>query len=427
MLDVEPFILAECQAVSECDRFEGLDWIDVLRRTGVRVNRRPAWFRVGLVAAAVLAIAAPAFALRHRVVDFFTASHAPNGVVEDFGRLQASSFPSSSPGILPHQARTVTTVRSGGVTATLSVAPTRAGTYCDLWRIRGGAPITGTGVECLSARGHSPLGTFSYTSLTPQLGIDTLTGSVLRNDVTVRVNYKDGTSAEIDYTWVTKPVQAGFFYYTVPADQKMGRSRPVSVTVSEKGHVRAKASIADPAEMYQVVTYRDSWGEQIQTGSEVVWDKRRLVKTLTAKNGSLVELWVTPSRRGTSRRCIVSNTGIAANACVPTVLEGDPLQLGITSGVATGTTLLSGYVSANVREIKLLFADGSAERVKPRDGLLLIPLPSRSYASGHRLGAAIGEGSDGRAIFRQAFRTDVPNLYPCAKSKSYGYGVRMCP
>jgi hypothetical protein len=426
MLDVEPFILAECQAVSERDRFEGLDWIDVLRRAGVRGDSRPVWFRVGLVAAAALAIAAPAFALRHRVVDFFIASHAPKGVVEDFGRLQASSFPRSSPGILPRQARTVTTVRSGGVTATLSVAPTRTGTYCDLWRLRGGAPITGTGVECLSARGRSPLGTFSYSSLTPQLGIDTLTGSVLRDDVTVRVNYKDGTSADIDYTWVTKPVQAGFFYYTVPADQKTARSRPISVTVSEKGHVLAKASIADPAEMYQVVTYRDSSGEQIQTSPEVVWDKRHLVKSLTAKNGSVVELWVTPSRRGTSRRCIVSNTGIA-NACVPTVLEGDPIQLGITSGVVTGTTLLSGQVAANVREIKLLFADGSTERVKPRDGLLLIALPSRSYARGHRLSAAIGEGSDGRAIFRQAFRTDVPNLYPCAKSKSYGYGVRMCP
>jgi hypothetical protein len=426
MLDVEPLILAECHSVSKSDRFEGLDWIDVQQRSGLDGGRRPVWFRVGLVAAAALAIAAPAFALRHQVVDFFTASHAPQGVVEDFGRLQASSFPSSSPGILPRQARTVTTVHSGGVTATLSVAPTHSGTYCDLWRLRGGAPITETGVECLSARRRSPLGTFSYSSLSPQLGIDTLTGSVLRNDVTVRVNYKDGRSAEIDYTWVTKPIQAGFFYYTVPADQKTGRSRPMSVTVSERGRVLATASIADPAEMYQVVTHRDRWGEQIQTSPEVVWEKRRLVEALTAKNGSLVELWVTPSRRGTSRRCIVSNTG-TVNACVPRVLEGDPLQLRITSGVATGTTLLSGQVAANIRETKLLFADGSTEHVTPRDGLLLIPLPSRSYARGHRLSAAIAESSDGRAIFRQAFRTNLPSLYPCAKPKNHGYGVRMCP
>jgi hypothetical protein len=363
--------------------------------------------------------------LRHQVIDFLTASRAPKGVVNDFGRLQVSAFPAWAPGILPRQARIVTTVHSGGVTATLAVAPTRKGTYCDLWQLRGDAPITATGVECLAARHASPLATFSYSSLTPQLGIDTLFGSVLRDNVAIRVNYKDGTSTEIDHTWVTKPIQAGFFFYTVPTNHKTGPARPVSLTVSANGQLLAETPIADLTEASQTATHRDRFGQPIQTTPEVVWEKRRLLKTINEKNGTLVELWVTPSRRGTSRRCLVANP--IYSGCIPSVLPGDPLQLQIFSGAATGTTLLFGQTAANIDRVKLVFSDGSSARVKTRDGLLLAALPSQSYKRGHRLRATIGEDTHGHAVFTQTFRPNVRDLYPCAKPQTYGYGIKMCP
>jgi hypothetical protein len=425
MLDVEPLIVAESQAISDRDSFDGFDWNDVARRAGIEQHPKPSWMRVALIAAAVFAIAAPAFAFRHQVINFLTASRAPRGVVNDFGRLEASSFPGSAPGILPRQARLVTTIHSGGVTATLAVTPTRQGTYCDLWRLHGDAPITGTGVECLAARHASPLGTFSYSSLTPQLGIDTIFGSVLHNDVSVHVNYKDGTSTEIDYTWVTTPIHAGFFFYTVPINHKTGDARPISLTVSAKGRVLARRPIVNLTDAYKVVTHRDRFGQSIQTSPEAVWEKRRLLEAFNEKNETFVELWVMPSRRGTFRRCFVANP--IAGGCMPSVLPGNPLQLRIIPGTSTGTTLLFGEVAANIHRVKLVFSDGRSERVKAHEGYLLTALPARSYARGHRLRAAIGQDAQGHAVFKQPFQTNIRDMYPCAKPKAYGYGVTMCP
>jgi hypothetical protein len=422
VLDVEPLILSECEAISACDSFAGSDWQDVLGRAGLGTETRR-WFRLALVAVCLFGIAAPAFALRHQVINFFTASRSPNEVIDDFGRLEVSSLPGYAPGVLPHQARVITTIRSGGTTsATLSVAPTRKGGYCDVWKLHGLAPVTATGVECLQGRTANALGTFSYSAVNPPDGVDSVFGSILRPEMSVRLRYADGTSTAINYVWVSKPINAGFFYYRIAPTHG---SRPTSLVVSAHGHVVSTRSIDDVSKDMQVVDYRDRWGQDIQTTPEALWGHRHLLLAFNERDGTLVELWVMPSRRGSNRRCFVANP--IAWGCIPAILTGDPLQLQIIPGAPSGTALLFGEVAANVRTLTLHYRDGATETRSPHDGFLLIALPPRHYSTRQRLDRVVATDEHGKPFFTQTFSTNTPGVYPCTTQRNYGYGVKRCP
>jgi hypothetical protein len=421
MLDVEPLIVGELCEVAALDRPDGMDWDDVLRRAGSASRSDVRWVRVLLVAAVLLLVAAPALAFRHEVIDFLTASHAPRSDVNEFGRLQVTSFPGSAPDVLPHQARRVMTIHDQSGTTTLSVAPTRYGGYCDLWSTNG--------VECLPRRSQARipggLGTFSYGWYEAQLGVNMVQGSVLRNGATVTLHYADRTTTDVSYVWVTAPIRAGFFLYRVPAGHASSRTRPVALTVQWHGHQLGRETIVDPTLSEQLVSYPDRWGHYVQAPAEAVWAKRRLLETFMEKNGTLVEFWVMPSRRGTLRRCFVASP--LSMGCLPAVLSGDLLQLQIFSGTDTGTVLLFGEVAANVAQVKLRFEDGRTQRISPKDGFLLMRLDPTHYPRQHRLATATAVGANHRTLFVQRFRTSARDVYPCFHPKNYGYGVRQCP
>lgn len=428
MLDVEPLIVTECDELSARDSFAGLDWGEVQRRAGAtRRHRDLTWKQIAFAIVLLLVVAAPAFAFRHEVIDFFTSSPSPRRVVNEFGQMEVSSFPPAAPGVLPHRARVITTIPAGSGRATLSVAPTKDGGYCDLWTLHGLEPIAGTGPECWQKQRSGPrvLGTFSYGELTQGEGVDEVFGSVRRSDVSVRLHYADGSSSEIDYVWVTAPINAGFFFYEVPTRNHAPGRWPVSLTVSAEGHVLAAERIVDTLTDTNSVTHTDRWGVRIQTTKEAIWSRRRLWASFNTRDGSLIEFWTMPSRRGTTRKCFVANP-ISAG-CGPAVLTGDPLQLDLISGETRGTTLLFGEVAANVHEVVLRFQDGASISRTPQDGFLLTPLPVSRYASGHRLTQAIALDRNGKHLFTQQFQPRTPGLYPCRKPHNYGYGVKRCP
>src|SRR5437879_10279017 len=123
MVDVEAVILGELGRLAPLRGYDDADWRDVLRRAKPlpTVSSRPASSRRRIyVALAVLALAAaivaPALAFREQIIDFFTASHAPNNIVVYFDRLQIfqSAPPGVSPGLFPAQARRITGARVNG-------------------------------------------------------------------------------------------------------------------------------------------------------------------------------------------------------------------------------------------------------------------------------------------------------------------------
>ena len=71
------------------------------------------------------------------------------------------------------------------------------------------------------AQGHA------LATVTPWL-VGYVTGDVAQ---TLRVNFSDGSSAQVPLTWVSAPINAGFYAYDVPQDEQTSTTHVVSVEV----------------------------------------------------------------------------------------------------------------------------------------------------------------------------------------------------
>ncbi len=421
MFDVEPLIVGELGEVTALETFDGIDWDDVLSRLGTDAQPQRPWFRMAIVAAVVFAVAAPALAFRDQFIQFLSAPHAKRPAVVEFGRMQiAAPFPAAAPGVLPHQARLITHGPTPAGSSSLSVAPTRYGGYCDFWQ--SAAP------ECLprrsQARAPGVLGTFSYDALASGLGVSWIEGSVLNRSAVVTLHYAGGTTAEVPFVWVSTPIRAGFFDYQVPAGHDSPNARPLALTIKVKGHPEAREKIDVGAlnTADGTVNQIDGWGQQIEVPPEADWSHRTLLASFNEKYGLQLEFWVMPSSRGSSRRCFVAFP--FANACIPSILQGDPLQLAIVPGKAV---ILFGEVASNITRIRLRFQNGEVQQLRPKDGFLLTRLRPSNYPLHRRLLAADALDPTGRTSFVEKFDTTRHGIYPCAHPRNYGYGVLACP
>jgi hypothetical protein len=88
---------------------------------------------------------------------------------------------------------------------------------------------------------------------------------------------------------------------------------------------------------------------------------------------------------------------------------------------------VAGTVGKRVAWVEARFQDGDRIELKPKEGYLIWPIPSRYYPRGRRLGVLVAFDASGRAIAREGMSPNSPALYPCAKPKNYGYGTSMCP
>jgi hypothetical protein len=437
MVDVEAVILDELGRLSPLGGFERADWSDVVARVQpvviadgpaiaqarVPAARRHRTYLVLTVLALLIAVAAPALAFRSEIIDFFTASHAPNDVVVYFNKMEAyeSAPPGVAPGVLPAQARRITSVRVGDRTSVLYVAPTKRGGFCALW-------TSSYAPTCLAERartGSSRYALTRWSSMDPALGIDTIEAEVFVRDATATLLYADGAATVIPYVWVTTPIRTGFFLYAVPAGRRLGKTRPVALTIATEGKTVFRQAIEDFSDMPRMVDHRDRWGQSIQTSREAVWSKRRLLFSFMLRDGQLIEQWVMPSRAGTSRRCFAGTT---SSGCEPAVLTGSPVQLRLFGGGRGGASvLLTGEVARTVGSIQLRFQDGSRVTIEPKEGFVLAKLASNHYGLGRRLVSAIGLDKSLKPVGSTTFQPAQPDVYPCTKPKNYGYGVTRCP
>jgi hypothetical protein len=404
------------------------DWLDVRRRASAMSKPRRPRYVLAIAAALVLvAIAAPALAFRGAIVDFLTAAHAPSNVVREFGQMQVRSLPMVDPGIFPARARRVTSVRlPDGTTSVLYVAPTKSGGFCELW--------TSGGPACTAIRGRGSriLIAVGYSSMDPQLGVDSVEGVVRSRSATVEVVYADGRSTVIPYVWVTAPISAGFFLHVIPEGQRAGKTRPVALVVLDHGRELVRTPIADVRRQDRVVQHTDAWNQQVQTTAEAVWSKHRRLFSLLTRDGRSFTLYVMPSRRGPGRRCFTSDQMMG---CEPVLLPGPPVQLRLYGAggppgrmvPAVESVLLTGEVARSVRRLELRFQDGATRAIRPREGFVLTELPSSRYRPGHRLVRAVGYGARGRRIGAASFDPRAFDVYPCTKPVALGYGVRRCP
>jgi hypothetical protein len=185
------------------------DWDDVLARAGVRRRRNTRLPIVAAAAAVVLVVlsASPALGILTRLigridVPFTGKPNAPTRIQRQFFDMSVAAPPGMGPQAIASQTRRVGVL--GG--HALYVAPTKGGGYCfEFERGIGG---------CSTARAPRPLSTtwsFSQRRGGPA-EIRAVAGEVHSPRVrSLRLDYADGTTQELSFIWVSKPIDAGFF------------------------------------------------------------------------------------------------------------------------------------------------------------------------------------------------------------------------
>jgi hypothetical protein len=392
------------------------DWNDVLRRARQGRRRRHASAIVVLIAAVAVGIAS-AYAFGHPIIDFGSAPKGPTKVVNDFGSLQVGAPPGMAPGVLPHEARRITTVAFDGKQHVLWVAPTKQGGFCEQW--------SGSIGGCRANRHDKFAKRLDVSSsYTAKGSLTVLGGSFFQSaGARLEVSYADGASAEIPFVWVTAPIDAGFYLYRVPDAHRVRATRPAAVSLlDDDGKVLAREPIRYVFPPDQI-SHRVAGYPPLSVPAEAIWERRRQLFDERADDGERVGLWVAPKRGGGT--CFWTNQ---ASGCSR---EGDrkeppsALELGFSGG-ATRVTLCCA-VGPQVARVEARFQDGDRIDLFPKESYRVWPIPSRHYPRGRRLDQLIAFDATGRQVAAHAVKTNTPGLYPCAKPKQYGYGVSMCP
>jgi hypothetical protein len=393
------------------------DWNDVLARAR-RARRRRIALAPALAAAVVAVGIASAYALGHPVIDFGQAPKGSTKVVNDFGRLEVGAPPGMAPGVLPHEARKVTSVRMNGKKRVLWVAPTKGGGFCEEWSHSVGGCRADRHDRFADRIGLDMIGARTAS------GIGALAGSFFQSTADrLELSYADGSSSEIPFVWVTAPIDAGFFFYPLPDD---GR-RPTALTLYDSdGNTLQREPIPAPEPPGSgQVGHRLPGYPPLAVPAQAKWAKRQQLFDLHAEDGTHIGLWVAPARGG--GHCFWTNQ---AGGCTPAGgAHGrgsmPPLAVGFQAGGKHVT--LCCEVGREVARVEARFEDGDRVQFEPKQGYLIWVIPSRHYRLGHRLDQLVAFDASGGRISSRRFQTNAPALYPCTKPKSYGYGVSMCP
>jgi hypothetical protein len=203
VLGHDPELLAIADAIAET------------RPLGRGIFRR--YHPVLIAAAAVLLLAAPAYALLRSVVNFSASPPAASTVVKQFGYLNEAAPIGMSPAVGNGQARHVADFTlSNGSTLALSVAPTQGGGFCEDW---GGLAET-----CDAARANPiDLGKAAKLPDGPIFAFgDILSGDAAR----VELRWRDGRTVQVPLIRVSSPIDASFYFYPVATTDDW----PVSAT-----------------------------------------------------------------------------------------------------------------------------------------------------------------------------------------------------
>jgi hypothetical protein len=208
------------------DPTDDSSWFEVLRRSRELTLPRRVRARMALAAALALAvlIVAPAVALHGRVLRLFKdAPPAPQRVEKSFALFEKGVPPRLQSGVEATEARKVLDVPVGSdETAILWLAPRVRGGFCTLMELdRAGGGRRGAGGECTPLLRRLSFETSLHGRVSPtgeiRSGPVLLDGWVgISQAATLELAFEDGRTADIPLTWVSPPVDAGFFIYSVP-------------------------------------------------------------------------------------------------------------------------------------------------------------------------------------------------------------------
>lgn len=394
----------------------GPDWGEVVHRSRRALRRRRALNAAALLAVVAAGVAS-AYALGHPVIDFGKAQHGSLKQVNEFGSMEVSAPRGMAPGVLPHETRRITAVRIDRKWHTLYVAPTRRGGFCFQWSHYIGG--------CRADRHSRVASRLDTGGLVGPTGALVVVGSFFqqRGD-RLTMTFKDGTTADVPFVWVTAPIDAGFYLYRIPNAHRHVATRAVSLALYDKdGKLITREPVLGPEPMPGGQMHRVKGFPPLAVPAQAIWAKRTMLFDERGDDKARVGLWVAPERGG--GRCYWSN---GSARC--TRGNGGPGATEIrTLGFSGGSHVtLCCELGSRIARVEARFQDGARVELTPKQGLLLWVIPSRYYPLGHRIVSVVGYDASNRPIARHVFPkpTDQSGLYPCKNPKPLGYGVKRC-
>ena len=427
------------------------DWNDVLARArgnesrAKRSWRRPASVRrvparVAVVAAVVLlaaVVTAVAFGWPRTVIDFFTSAPAPAKVKNWFAFDNVSSPPGMDPHAVASQTRKIIRLRFLDESSdqsrrliwhTLYVAPRKGGGFCELWtKADGGCAPAKSPRTTAESRAAGPLGVSWFGSDYPRVVDGFVRVGATR---TVQARFAKGAKVMIPVSWVSAPIKAGFFAYTIPAAHL---NRPDAlrsvVALDANGNITGRESFPvmptnwPPKEVEQ--TLPDGTRLLLPKDADLA-KVREMFRFRALTDGSHVYgthvfLWVVPLTRG--GECYIDNQGEGCGPSVPV------FEARLYGGLANGTDHVVFFAQTKpaVATVELRYQNGSTERLTPIHGFVVHRITNAHLPLGTRLVAAIALNRGGKVIVRQTFQPQDSFRYPCKKSINLGHGLKKCP
>jgi len=385
------------------------DWSDVLRRAAVpRVRRaarlRPLAVRFALAAAAALVLVAiaVAFGWPGAIVDFFDAPPAPESVAKFFNTFDEMVPPGMKDGTVGQPREVMTAIFDANhftptdpIEHTLYVAPRTDGGFCYLWTEDGGSCAAAEGATTATTTGpdvpHGP-GPLSFGVTSLEGDFTTEVDGFVRGDAqTVEARFADGSSVSVPVTWVSAPIDAGFYVYVVPPEHLNTDDPLVSVVALDaNGDVFdiQNVSVTKPLDEDVPQTLLDGTKVSLPRVAQV--SHAREPFSFRTASGGHAYLWVMPRTGGGT--CFVYGTGAGGG-------EGcaSPRQLSqlptVNGGGALGGVFFA-QVNSSVASVELRYANGTGERIAPVDGFVLHEL-----TPGTRLAKAVALSRAGKPIY----------------------------
>ena len=273
-----------------------------------------------------------------------------------------------APGAIVSQTRVITSVKMSDGTHTLYVSPTKQGGFCFEW--------TGAAGGCQQF-GPSPVGiTWGGNQIVGTAGSAYVSS--------VKIKFTDGTSAEPSITWISVPINAGFFLYDIPAGKTAAEvdGYDAGGTLVGRDHPGGEPSdSASPPEF-------------------AITDQESIALTVSTPDGTATAYTAPSTTDGKCAWFELAGRNIPLygfGGCMP---HGWALQGTAFRFAHVGNSILfAGRAAPRYTRFTLQLPDGTTATVTPTpDGLILYSFPA-SLTSSPGPVTVTAYGADGQVIF----------------------------
>ncbi|HKC77000.1 MAG TPA: hypothetical protein VKB70_01300, partial [Gaiellaceae bacterium] len=232
----------------------------------------------------------------------------------------------------------------------------------------------------------------------------TFTDGYVRGDVqSVEARFADGSSVTVPVTWVSAPIDAGFFAYLVPpAHQTTDDALSSVVGLDGNGNVVGEDDIGVTKPLDEDVLQTLPDGTRYSLPRRAQAARARKPFSFRTRGGGRAYLWVMPRTGGGS--CYLFSTGSGGGSGCLSPLELSQLPA-INGGVYGNGGVYFAEVRPGIARVELRYANGRSVRLTPVDGFLLQRIPTTLGKAGARLVATVGLSRDGRRLFTQRLQT----------------------